>query len=84
MILVFLAVGWGPVFIAEFVRTTRPDLSANYGPQAFAMGWLAITIHCSILAVVYTIGHAIRLIVMLGRQLLAELRGGRHSTEPKR
>jgi hypothetical protein len=74
MILVFLAVGWGPVFVADFVRTSRPDLSANYAPQAFAMGWLAITIRCSILAGVYTVGYAIWLIVMLGRKLLVNLR----------
>ena len=76
-ILVFLAVGWGPVFIAEFVRTSRPDLSANYAPQAFAMGWLAITIGSSVLAAAYIVGHAIRLVVVLAKKLLVDLRGGR-------
>lgn len=84
MILVFLAVGWGPLFVADFVRTSRPDLSANYVPQAFAMGWLTITIRCSILAGVYIVGYAIRLIVMLGRKLLVNLRDGRRTAEPNR
>ena len=79
MILLFLAVGWGPVFIADFVRTSRADLSAHYVPQAFAMGWLPVTLHCSIWAGVYIVGHAIRLIVMLGRLLLADLRSVRRS-----
>lgn len=67
MILVLLTVGWGPLFIAEFVRTARPDLNARYAPQAFAMGWMPITLSCSFLAVVYAVGHSIRLIFRLGK-----------------
>lgn len=70
MILVFLAVGWGPVFIAEFVRTARPDLSASYVPQAFAMGWIGITLCCSLFAAVYTVASLIKLIV-IGKRLSA-------------
>lgn len=63
MIIVLLALGWGPLFIAEFVRGARPDLDAEYRPQAFAMGWLGITMICSFLAVVFAIVHLLRLVV---------------------
>jgi len=76
MILLFVVLGWGPVFLAEFVRSARPDLNASYGPQAFAMGWIMITLCCSLLAIAFAIGHAIRLIVTAGRQS-AQRRGSR-------
>jgi hypothetical protein len=77
MILAFLAAGWGPVFIADLVRTSRPDLSARYVPQAFAMSWLVVVVPCSLLAALYVAGYAIRLVILLGKQLLAERRAER-------
>jgi len=65
MIAVFLVIGWGPLFVADFVRTTRPDLSARYAPQGFAMDWIRVTRDCTVLAVCYVIGHAIRLVVVI-------------------
>ena len=76
MILVFLAIGWGPVFVADRVRMASPSLSERYVPQAFAMGWLVVTIKCSVAAGAFIVGHTIRLIVKLARQLLSDLRAG--------
>jgi hypothetical protein len=74
MILLFVAVGWGPVFLAELVRRARPDLDASYAPQAFAMGWLMVCLWCSVLAVAFAIGHTVRLIVT-GARRFAQRRG---------
>jgi hypothetical protein len=63
MIIVLLAIGWGPLFIAEFVRGARPDLDASYGPQAFGMGWMGITLLCTILSVILAVIHAIRFVI---------------------
>ncbi len=68
MIVVFLAVGWGPIFIAEFVRDVRPDLNATYSPQGFAMSWIMITFWSSLLAAALTVGHIVRLIVVAIRR----------------
>jgi len=48
MIAVLLIVAWAPQFIATLVWSARPELAASYGPQAFAMGWLGITLVCSV------------------------------------
>ena len=50
MIIIFLVAGWGPLFVADFVRVTHPDLAADYAPQAFAMQWLPVTVLCSVIA----------------------------------
>jgi hypothetical protein len=55
MILLFVVVGWGPLFLADLVRSLRPDLNASYRPQAFAVGWMMITLCCSLLAVAFTV-----------------------------
>jgi hypothetical protein len=68
MILLFVVVGWGPLFLADLGRSVRPDLNASYRPQAFAMGWMMITLYCSLLAVACTIGHAVRLVLAAGRR----------------
>ena len=62
MIVVFLALAWGPLFIAEYVRVTRPDLSASYQPQSFAMQWMRVTVLCSVLAIIYSVIGIVRLV----------------------
>jgi heme/copper-type cytochrome/quinol oxidase subunit 2 len=64
IILLFLVIGWGPLFLADLVRYVRPDLNASYTPQAFAMGWLMITLWCSVLAIVLAVVHSVWLIMM--------------------
>jgi hypothetical protein len=59
----FLAVGWAPLFIADFVRGARPDLDGAYLPQAFAIAWMPVTALFSILAFVVTLSQVIRLAV---------------------
>jgi len=63
MILVCIAVAWGPLFIAEWVRHARPDLNASYGPQGFAMAWMFITLWFSILAAALILVHVLRWVV---------------------
>jgi hypothetical protein len=75
MILVFLLVGWGPLFVDDFVTTIRPELSAGGGPQAFAIGWMLITLYSSLLAGVYIVAHVIRLVALRARQFLQDRRG---------
>jgi hypothetical protein len=79
MIVVLVIIGWGPLFIAELVRQSRPDLDANYSPQAFGMAWMGITLLCSVLAVIVSVIHIIRLILrfILGRGS-NDPRGGLH------
>ena len=60
MILVALAIGWAPLFIAELVRQARPDLDAAYRPQAFGMAWMFVTVVCSLLALLLAAVHAVR------------------------
>lgn len=62
MILVFLIVGWGPLFIADLVRAASPVLDAAYSPQAFGMAWMGITLLCSFLAIIFSVYHFIRFI----------------------
>jgi hypothetical protein len=62
MIIVLLVMGWGPLFIAEFIRHARPDLDAS--SEGFGMAWgMGITVLCSFLAVILAVIHAIRLVV---------------------
>ncbi len=65
MILVFLAVAWCPLFMADLVRVMRPDLDASYTTQAFAMGWMGITMICSLLAIVLSVVHLVRFFLRL-------------------
>jgi hypothetical protein len=60
LVVLLLAVGWGPVFLAESVREARPDLDAAYVPQHFALQWMSTTVHCSLLAIVAAVVWAIR------------------------
>jgi len=76
MILLSLVAGWGPVFLAELVREARPDLDARYVPQAFAMGWIVVSLWCSVLAVAPAIGHGIRPIVLFVMQSVQRHTGG--------
>jgi hypothetical protein len=63
MILILLMVGWLPLIIAEVARSARPDLDAGYRPQAFAMGWMGITVICSFLAAALFVAHLIWFII---------------------
>jgi hypothetical protein len=68
IIIAMLALGWGPLYVAEFIRRVRPDLDASYAPQAFGMGWMAITLLCSLVAGVLAVVHLIRFLMrLLGR-----------------
>ncbi len=68
MILVALVIAWGPLVISDAVGVLRPDLDAAYVPQAFAMGWMGMTILFSAVAVVLAIMHGIFLIFRLFRR----------------
>jgi len=57
-----LALGCGPIFVAELVRRAQPDLGAAYAPQAFAMGWMVITFFCSLFSIVLAIVYLVRLV----------------------
>ena len=63
LVVLFLAVGWGPAFLADLVREARPDLDASYAPQHFAMRWVNATALCSLLAVVAAVVWVIRFIL---------------------
>jgi hypothetical protein len=63
LIVVFLALGWGPLFIAEYISETEPDLRANYVPQAFAMRWISVTVLSSLLAVISLAIQLVRFVV---------------------
>lgn len=76
MIAGFLAVGWGPLFVAEAVRRASPSLDADYQPQSFAMRWLLITMVCTILAMVFALAYALRLVVIVLRGRHDDAAGG--------
>jgi len=77
MIPLLIAIGWGPVMIAEAVRVSSPRADASYGPQSFAMHWILITVGCSVLAAVLVVLQSLRLVAFLVRK-----RGGGERTEP--
>jgi hypothetical protein len=60
---VLVTVGWGPLFIAEFVRRARPDLDDGYILQHFAMQWIRTTATCSFFAIAAAIVWIIRFIL---------------------
>jgi hypothetical protein len=73
MIIVILLAGWGPLFVVDYIRVTRPDLDAAYVPQAIAMQWLPITVLCSVIAGALILVHGfIFLFRRLGIALRAE------------
>jgi hypothetical protein len=63
MIPALLVLAWFPLFIADFIREV--NLVATYRLAAFAMGWMGITMLCSLGAIVLTVGHLIRLVFRL-------------------
>jgi hypothetical protein len=75
MIVVLVIVGWGPIFIAEAVRRTSPELDAGYRPQSFAMQWMLITVLCSVLAILLVLVHALRLLFGVLRRRTTPLPG---------
>ena len=50
--MVLFAVGWGPLFFAEFVRADNPQLDASDVLQHYALLFMPITEICTLLAVV--------------------------------
>jgi hypothetical protein len=60
LVVLLLAVGWGPAFVADLIREARPDLDASYAPQHFAMHWIGMTALCSLLAIVAAVVWVIR------------------------
>lgn len=63
VVVVLVTVGWGPIFIADFVRRARPDLDESYIPQHFAMQWLRTTELCSVVAIAAALVWIIRSIL---------------------
>jgi len=62
-ILVFAALAWGPVFVAEVLSEMSPSLNASYAPQAFAISWLPEIVYFSILSIAFLVLHLVRLLV---------------------
>jgi hypothetical protein len=63
IIVVLVVVGWGPIFIADAVRSASPNLDASYRTQSFAMQWMLVTVPCSVLASILMLVHALRLAI---------------------
>jgi hypothetical protein len=60
-ILILLAVGWGPIFVADSIREMSSALDKSYKPQGFIMGWgLTITALSTLLAVVLCLVNIVR------------------------
>lgn len=69
-VLTLLALGWGPIFVAECIRQMRPDLDRAYAPQGFAMAWLGVCFFCTFGVAILLLFHAIRLLRrVMGRYL---------------
>jgi hypothetical protein len=62
MILLFAVVGWGPVFFADLLGSLGLHASSE-ALGFFAMDWLMVTLYCTLLAMAFAIGHAVRLMV---------------------
>jgi hypothetical protein len=60
LVVLLLAIGWGPLRVADLLRETRPDLDTSYALQNFAMKWMPTTAVCSLLAVVAAVVWVIR------------------------
>src|ERR1700759_414142 len=58
-IFALLAIGWAPIFVADFVRQASPSLDARYVPQTFALGWLLVAVFYSVLAAVLFCIHGL-------------------------
>jgi hypothetical protein len=63
LVVLFLAIGWGPLRVADLIREARPDLDASYALEHFAMRWIGVTASCSLLALVAAVVWVIRLIL---------------------
>ena len=50
LVVFFLALGWGPAFVAELLRS--PGHEASFAAQHFVMRWLGITVRCTLLALI--------------------------------
>lgn len=59
----FLAVGWGPLRVADLIREARPYSDASFDLQYFAMQWMEVTALCSLLAIVVAALWVIRFAV---------------------
>jgi hypothetical protein len=47
--LIFFAIAWGPLYVAEFISRRRPVDASRGDLEAFAFGWLIFTSLFSIL-----------------------------------
>jgi hypothetical protein len=72
MIFVLLAIGWGPALFIEVFTTFRPDLN-DWG-AGVDMDWVPVTFRCTILVVVYVVGHAIWLVFKVAKDSLGRRR----------
>ena len=63
LVVLFLAVGWGPLRVADLIREARPDLDASYALQHFAMQWMGTAAVCSLLAIAAAVVWVIRFIL---------------------
>ncbi|MGA2273943.1 MAG: hypothetical protein ABSH00_10345 [Bryobacteraceae bacterium] len=73
LILGLLLVGWGPLFVADWVKLRHPDFNA----EGFGSGWgIGITLPFSFLAVALTLFFAIRLIVARVARFIEQRREG--------
>src|SRR5260370_16715040 len=52
LVVLFVAVGWGPALVADLLREALPVLDASYGLQGFAMHWMDMTALCSLLSAI--------------------------------
>jgi hypothetical protein len=68
VILLSLIIGWGPLFVAEFVRRANPALNASYAPQAFAMKWIPVTALCSAIVAVSLFIGLVKLVFSFAKQ----------------
>ena len=61
IVVLLLAVGWGPAFIADLVARSRPDLSAD--ATYYVLQWMRITWYCTLLAIATAIIWVVRFII---------------------
>jgi len=57
MIVVVLAVGWGPALVADCVRVLQPDQNVIAECAHFVMHWIVITACCSVIALILILLH---------------------------
>jgi uncharacterized protein (DUF58 family) len=78
LLLIFglLAVGWGPLLIAQWVASAHPDRNPDR-ITGFMLGWgLGVTAICSLLAVALVLLYAVRLIVARVARFIEQRREG--------